>query len=137
MNELLGEVVVAKDAHASRVQLEVDLPDFDSLAQGLCDVGCYLVVPFALEDVAVTEAADPARSHLAWAHEELQRRPITPVTRRELHQFGLMLRGKPPTKFFHRSPTGNSLTSLDRPAVLHHAVNGMPHVAQRHTRHCS
>ncbi|GII81399.1 nucleotidyltransferase [Sphaerisporangium rufum] len=42
------------------------------------------------------EVADPARSHLAWAHEELQRRPITPVTRRELHEFGLVLYGEPP-----------------------------------------
>ncbi|WP_155339167.1 nucleotidyltransferase [Acrocarpospora corrugata] len=42
------------------------------------------------------EAADPARAHLAWAHEELLRRPITPVTRRELHEFGLVLYGEPP-----------------------------------------
>ncbi|MEV7907876.1 nucleotidyltransferase domain-containing protein, partial [Streptomyces anulatus] len=37
---------------------------------------------------AVTELDDPARSHLTWAHEEIIRRPITPVTRRELHDFG-------------------------------------------------
>lgn len=33
-------------------------------------------------------AADPARSHLTWAHDEVRRRPVTPVTRRELHEFG-------------------------------------------------
>ncbi|MFE7530549.1 aminoglycoside adenylyltransferase domain-containing protein [Kitasatospora sp. NPDC057542] len=47
---------------------------------------------------AVTELDDPARSHLTWAHEELMHRPITPVTRRELHAFGLVLQGQPPTE---------------------------------------
>lgn len=46
--------------------------------------------------VAVTEWDDPARSHLTWAHEELMRRPVTPVTRRELHDFGRVLHGRPP-----------------------------------------
>ncbi|MFE1290594.1 nucleotidyltransferase [Streptomyces sp. NPDC058751] len=44
----------------------------------------------------VTELDDPAHPHLAWAHEELMRRPVTPVTRRELHDFGLVLYGQPP-----------------------------------------
>ncbi|GAA1571523.1 nucleotidyltransferase domain-containing protein [Kribbella hippodromi] len=44
----------------------------------------------------VTELDDPARPHLTWAHEELMHRPITPVTRRELHEFGLVLYGQPP-----------------------------------------
>ncbi|MGW6911729.1 nucleotidyltransferase domain-containing protein [Streptomyces sp. NPDC054940] len=39
---------------------------------------------------------DPGRSHLTWAHEELFKRPVTPVTRRELHSFGLVLHGKAP-----------------------------------------
>jgi hypothetical protein len=46
--------------------------------------------------LAVTELDDPARSHLTWAHEELMRRPATPVTRRELHNFGIVLYGQPP-----------------------------------------
>ncbi|HEY1672377.1 MAG TPA: nucleotidyltransferase domain-containing protein, partial [Streptosporangiaceae bacterium] len=37
------------------------------------------------------ELDDPARPHLTWAHGELMRRPVTPVTRRELHTFGLVL----------------------------------------------
>ena len=46
--------------------------------------------------LATTELDDPARSHLTWAHEELTRRPVTPVTRRELHNFGIVLYGQPP-----------------------------------------
>ncbi|MFC3982454.1 nucleotidyltransferase [Streptosporangium jomthongense] len=46
--------------------------------------------------VVTTELDDPARPHLAWAHEEVTHRPITPVTRRELHEFGLVLYGPPP-----------------------------------------
>lgn len=45
---------------------------------------------------AITEVDDPARSHLTWAHEELMHRAVTPVTRRELHDFGLTLYGQPP-----------------------------------------
>ncbi|MFJ9637051.1 nucleotidyltransferase [Streptomyces sp. NPDC101178] len=45
---------------------------------------------------AITELDDPARSHLTWAHEELMHRAVTPVTRRELHDFGLTLYGQPP-----------------------------------------
>ncbi|MFJ9816433.1 nucleotidyltransferase domain-containing protein [Streptomyces sp. NPDC101151] len=36
---------------------------------------------------------DPARRHLTWAHEQLFKRPVTPVTRRELHTFGTVLHG--------------------------------------------
>ncbi|NNN30486.1 nucleotidyltransferase [Streptomyces sp. S3(2020)] len=39
---------------------------------------------------------DSGRSHLTWAHEQLFRRPVTPVTRRELHTFGRVLHGKDP-----------------------------------------
>ena len=42
------------------------------------------------------ELDDPERSHLTWAHEELMRRRVTPVTRRELHDFGLVLYGEKP-----------------------------------------
>ena len=41
-------------------------------------------------------AADPDRRHLTWAHEELFRRTVTPVTRRELHAFGRVLHGRAP-----------------------------------------
>jgi hypothetical protein len=34
--------------------------------------------------------------HLTWAHEEFMRRRVTPVTRRELHDFGLVLYGEAP-----------------------------------------
>ena len=45
---------------------------------------------------AAAQLDDPARPHLTWAHEELMRRPVTPVTRRELHEFGLVLHGREP-----------------------------------------
>jgi hypothetical protein len=45
---------------------------------------------------AAGELDDPARLHLTWAHEEFMRRPVTPVTRRELHDFGLVLYGEAP-----------------------------------------
>ncbi|MFD8719763.1 nucleotidyltransferase [Streptomyces sp. NPDC059629] len=41
-------------------------------------------------------AADPDRRHLTWAHAELFRRTVSPVTRRELHAFGRVLDGRPP-----------------------------------------
>ncbi|KAA0931617.1 nucleotidyltransferase [Streptomyces apricus] len=41
-------------------------------------------------------AADPEHRHLTWAHRQLFRRPVTPVTRRELHDFGLVLAGEGP-----------------------------------------
>ncbi|MGW1428756.1 nucleotidyltransferase domain-containing protein [Streptomyces sp. NPDC001108] len=44
------------------------------------------------------ELDDPARPHLAWAHQELLHRPVTPVTRRELHAFGRVLYGPPPAE---------------------------------------
>ncbi|MEV5875036.1 nucleotidyltransferase domain-containing protein [Streptomyces sp. NPDC052101] len=43
---------------------------------------------------AVLDAPD--RSHLTWAHGHVMRRPVTPVTRRELHDFGRVLHGEPP-----------------------------------------
>src|SRR5580693_529009 len=45
---------------------------------------------------AVGELDDVSRLHLTWAHEELMRRRVTPVTRRELHDFGLVLYGEAP-----------------------------------------
>ncbi|MEO3807516.1 nucleotidyltransferase domain-containing protein [Sphaerisporangium sp. B11E5] len=42
------------------------------------------------------ELEDPDRDHLVWAHRELYRRPISTVTRRELHDFGSVLYGDAP-----------------------------------------
>ncbi|MEU9733511.1 nucleotidyltransferase domain-containing protein [Streptomyces sp. NPDC048002] len=42
-------------------------------------------------------AHDAGRGHLTWAHQRLFRRPVTPVTRRELHTFGRVLHGRGPT----------------------------------------
>ncbi|MEU9285404.1 nucleotidyltransferase domain-containing protein [Streptomyces sp. NPDC048275] len=36
------------------------------------------------------------RSYPTWAHNHALKRPVTPVTRRELHAFGLVLHGRPP-----------------------------------------
>ncbi|MFD9441713.1 nucleotidyltransferase [Streptomyces sp. NPDC060006] len=41
-------------------------------------------------------AAGAERRHLTWAHQRLFKRTVTPVTRRELHTFGLVLSGEPP-----------------------------------------
>lgn len=60
---------------------------------------------------ALTELDDPVRPHLTWAHEELMHRPITPVTRRELHDFGLVLYGRPPAGLLPLV-TGRQLTDF-------------------------
>ncbi|MFF4271463.1 nucleotidyltransferase domain-containing protein [Streptomyces sp. NPDC001536] len=49
---------------------------------------CTYLTPDAVEN--------SARPHLTWAHEQLFKRPVTPVTRRELHTFGRVLHGKDP-----------------------------------------
>ncbi|MET8723430.1 hypothetical protein ABZX50_27225 [Streptomyces misionensis] len=46
--------------------------------------------------LAPATLADPGRAHLTWAHGHVLRRPVTPVTRRELHTFGRVLHGEPP-----------------------------------------
>ncbi|MEO3855077.1 nucleotidyltransferase domain-containing protein [Acrocarpospora sp. B8E8] len=46
--------------------------------------------------LVLAEVADLAGVHLRWAHEELMRKPVTPVTRRELYEFGLILYGEGP-----------------------------------------
>ncbi|MFI1866040.1 nucleotidyltransferase domain-containing protein [Streptomyces jumonjinensis] len=48
--------------------------------------------------VAGEALADPARPHLAWAHRRLLHRPVTEVTRCELHRFGVVLSGGPPAE---------------------------------------
>ncbi|MGW7379830.1 nucleotidyltransferase [Streptomyces sp. NPDC054794] len=49
---------------------------------------CSYVTPAGLDDAG--------RKHLTWAHDHVLRRPVTPVTRRELHVFGRVLYGRPP-----------------------------------------
>jgi hypothetical protein len=46
--------------------------------------------------VVASELGDAGRSHLTWAHGELFERAVSPVTRRELRQGGLSLRGPAP-----------------------------------------
>lgn len=46
--------------------------------------------------VARADWADTGRDHLTWAHSELFARPVSPVSRRELHLGGLVLRGPGP-----------------------------------------
>ena len=80
----------------------LDQPCTTLMEQQLEDLHTKLSEAFALAPklhcsyVAVTELADPASPHTTWAHEELMHRPVTPVTRRELHDFGIVLYGQPP-----------------------------------------
>jgi hypothetical protein len=46
--------------------------------------------------VARADWSGTGRDHLTWAHGELFARPVTPVSRRELHLGGLVLRGPGP-----------------------------------------
>ncbi|MGW7281897.1 nucleotidyltransferase domain-containing protein [Streptomyces sp. NPDC054844] len=48
--------------------------------------------------------ADAGRPHLTWAHEELYKRPVTPVTRSELHRFGRVLHGEAPKELLPPVP---------------------------------
>ncbi|MET7734372.1 nucleotidyltransferase domain-containing protein [Streptomyces sp. NPDC005402] len=52
----------------------------------------------------LTPSADMDGRHLTWAHEELFKRPVTAVTRRELHAFGRVLHGKPPAELLPPVP---------------------------------
>ncbi|MFE0800884.1 nucleotidyltransferase domain-containing protein [Streptomyces sp. NPDC058812] len=47
---------------------------------------------------------DSGRRHLTWAHEELYKRTVTPVTRSELHGFGRVLYGAPPKELLPPVP---------------------------------
>ncbi|MER6679599.1 nucleotidyltransferase [Streptomyces olivaceoviridis] len=59
---------------------------------------CSYLTPATLHD------AD--RSHLTWAHERVMRRPVTPVTRRELLAFGRVLYGEAPAALLPPVPDG-------------------------------
>ncbi|MGP4085600.1 nucleotidyltransferase domain-containing protein [Streptomyces sp. KR55] len=59
-------------------------------AEPLADrLHCSYLTPDAFDD--------SGRPHLTWAQRQLMHRPVTPVTRRELHTFGRVLHGAPPT----------------------------------------
>ena len=64
--------------------------------------------------VARAEWDGPGRDHLTWAHGEMFARPVTPVSRRELHLGGLVLLGPRRPPWFPRSPTRSSPTSSAR-----------------------
>ncbi|KPI12939.1 DNA polymerase beta domain protein region [Actinobacteria bacterium OK074] len=53
-----------------------------------CKLHCTYLTPHT--------AAGADRAHLTWAHDHVMRRPVTPVTRRELHAFGRVLHGAAP-----------------------------------------
>lgn len=55
--------------------------------------------------------ADPDQRHLTWAHQQLFKRTVTPVTRRELHSFGRVLHGESPEQLLPRCRTGNCTPS--------------------------
>ncbi|MEU9474852.1 nucleotidyltransferase [Streptomyces sp. NPDC048191] len=59
---------------------------------------CSYLTPATLDD--------PDRSHLTWAHRRVLRRPVTPVTRRELHDFGRVLHGESPAGLLPPVPQG-------------------------------
>ncbi|MFW6693286.1 nucleotidyltransferase domain-containing protein [Streptomyces sp. MAR4 CNX-425] len=46
--------------------------------------------------MAADRLAEPGLDHVTWAHAELYRRPVSPVTRRELHTGALVLHGPGP-----------------------------------------
>ncbi|MCT9004952.1 nucleotidyltransferase domain-containing protein [Streptomyces rhizosphaerihabitans] len=51
-------------------------------------------------------AAGAERSYITWAHNGPMYRPVTPVTRRELHAFGRVLHGVPPADLLPPVPEG-------------------------------
>ncbi|MFE7286006.1 nucleotidyltransferase domain-containing protein [Streptomyces noursei] len=80
----------------------------------------------AYPDVAALD--DPTRCHLGWAHGELLHRPLTPVTRRELHVFGLVRYGDGPAAVLPRVTDAQltafvlaDLRGFWRPALEHPA----------------
>ncbi|MEU6389684.1 nucleotidyltransferase domain-containing protein [Streptomyces sp. NPDC046939] len=48
--------------------------------------------------MVVAELGEVAADHVTWAHGELYARPVTPVTRQELHTGGLALHGPDPSE---------------------------------------
>jgi hypothetical protein len=81
---VLGRPCTAAEEH-QLAEVHESLGSASALASGLHCSYC-----------AAGELDDAARLHLTWAHEEFMRRRVTPVTRRELHDFGLVLYGEAP-----------------------------------------
>ncbi|GAA2562857.1 MULTISPECIES: nucleotidyltransferase [Streptomyces] len=77
-------------------------------------------------------AADAERRHLTWAHERLLRRPVTPVTRAELHTFGRVLHGAPPADVLPPVPDGElaAFVVRDQRDFWRRAVDGAAHWQQ-------
>ena len=46
--------------------------------------------------VPKSDISDISRKHVTWAHEQLLRRPLSGISRAELHQFGVTVYGPPP-----------------------------------------
>ncbi|MFF5288269.1 nucleotidyltransferase domain-containing protein [Paractinoplanes globisporus] len=46
--------------------------------------------------VPSNDISDISRKHVTWAHEQLFRRPLSGISRAELHQFGVTVYGPPP-----------------------------------------
>ncbi|MFF7974728.1 nucleotidyltransferase [Streptomyces sp. NPDC007905] len=57
---------------------------------------CSYLTPATLDD--------PGRAHLTWAHGRVTRRPVTSVTRRELHAFGRVPHGEAPATLLPAVP---------------------------------
>jgi hypothetical protein len=100
VSELLPAVpVVAVWAHGS-----LALGDFQP---GRSDLDLIAIVEGRLDAaaanlhcsyLAAAELSDAATPHVTWAHSMILERPVTPVTRRELHDGGLTLHGPLPTE---------------------------------------
>jgi hypothetical protein len=54
--------------------------------------------------VARAEADDVGRTHVTWAHERLFRRPLSGISRAELHHFGVTVYGPPPAELIPPVP---------------------------------
>ncbi|WP_223280817.1 nucleotidyltransferase [Streptomyces antnestii] len=65
-----------------------------ALHEGL-DAALPLAAHLHCSYLALGDLDDPARPHFTWAHREPFTRTVTPITRRELHAFGLVLHGDP------------------------------------------
>ncbi|MFF9287239.1 nucleotidyltransferase domain-containing protein [Streptomyces griseosporeus] len=103
-----------------------DEEEFLTRAHTALDASLPLAEGLHCTYVAADEWADPDRPHFTWAHRQTQYRPVTPVTRRELHAFGRVLHGPPPADLL--PPVGDAdlagfvrrdLRTYWRPAVDH------------------
>src|SRR5512138_367234 len=54
--------------------------------------------------VSLTEISDISFKHVNWAHERMFRRPLSGISRAELHQFGVTVYGPPPGELVPQVP---------------------------------